>query len=324
MSIKATVIAGCLSLLLPGVSTRVMAAGDAVTPEEVPSEYGEELGLSDILIPAEKSVRLFQPRFRAQPYPESESSESSLFSNPYYEGSEPRRIRMRVLERGNQGYQVQRLQQRLIAHGFSPGRIDSVFGDRTEQSVRAFQAAMGLEVTGLADHPTWEILNRYPQALAAQENSEKETDLSGVETFPSSESSRSEALNSDSSTSDSSSSDWNDSGLQEPASDSSDSPITSRFRLPDSDTLNSGSNNVETEVKTEVEARTEVILQRGDRGSRVRVLQTRLQVQGYDPGKVDGIFGPRTQAAVIAYQESKGLDSDGRVDEMTWFRLGWE
>lgn len=40
-------------------------------------------------------------------------------------------------------------------------------------------------------------------------------------------------------------------------------------------------------------------------------VQARLNNLGYDCGPVDGINGPRTKAAVTAYQKAKGLDVDG-------------
>lgn len=40
-------------------------------------------------------------------------------------------------------------------------------------------------------------------------------------------------------------------------------------------------------------------------------LQTLLTAMGLDPGGIDGAFGPRTQAAVIAIQQQLGLTADG-------------
>ncbi|MCL6581102.1 MAG: L,D-transpeptidase family protein, partial [Firmicutes bacterium] len=48
-------------------------------------------------------------------------------------------------------------------------------------------------------------------------------------------------------------------------------------------------------------------LARGSAGPYVRELQERLQSLGFDPGPLDGIFGPRTEAAVIHFQRSRGL-----------------
>lgn len=61
---------------------------------------------------------------------------------------------------------------------------------------------------------------------------------------------------------------------------------------------------------------------KGASGSKVKTLQVRLDVKGYDPGPIDGIFGARTAAAVKSFQQYEGLKADGAVDEMTWKALG--
>jgi peptidoglycan hydrolase-like protein with peptidoglycan-binding domain len=50
---------------------------------------------------------------------------------------------------------------------------------------------------------------------------------------------------------------------------------------------------------------------------RVRDLQRRLSRLGYRPGTSDGLFGPRTQAAVLAFQRKHGLDRTGAVGSAT-------
>ncbi|NNG67269.1 LysM peptidoglycan-binding domain-containing protein [Caldanaerobacter subterraneus] len=62
-------------------------------------------------------------------------------------------------------------------------------------------------------------------------------------------------------------------------------------------------------------------LRLGDRGPFVVNLQARLKSLGFDPGPIDGIFGPKTEAAVKAYQQSRGLPPTGIVDETTWNAL---
>ena len=47
-----------------------------------------------------------------------------------------------------QGDDVAELQERLLALGFSPDRVDGVFGPSTEQAVRRFQCGVGLAVDG--------------------------------------------------------------------------------------------------------------------------------------------------------------------------------
>jgi len=51
-------------------------------------------------------------------------------------------------------------------------------------------------------------------------------------------------------------------------------------------------------------------------------VQQLLNSQGFNPGPIDGIFGPRTQNAVIAFQRSRGLVQDGIVGIKTWTALG--
>jgi peptidoglycan hydrolase-like protein with peptidoglycan-binding domain len=50
---------------------------------------------------------------------------------------------------------------------------------------------------------------------------------------------------------------------------------------------------------------------------RVRDLQRRLLRLGYRPGTRDGLYGPRTQAAVTAFQRKHGLEQDGSAGSET-------
>ncbi|GAB4471307.1 MAG: peptidoglycan-binding protein [Elainellaceae cyanobacterium] len=56
---------------------------------------------------------------------------------------------------------------------------------------------------------------------------------------------------------------------------------------------------------------TSSLLQVGDAGPAVTALQQRLAVAGYYQGTVDGTFGPQTEAAVLAFQQARGLTVDG-------------
>lgn len=65
----------------------------------------------------------------------------------------------------------------------------------------------------------------------------------------------------------------------------------------------------------------EAALSIGDRGPEVRHLQERLNAFGAEM-KVDGIYGPATHAAVIAFQAQKGLIPDGVIGPRTAAALG--
>jgi murein DD-endopeptidase MepM/ murein hydrolase activator NlpD len=58
------------------------------------------------------------------------------------------------------------------------------------------------------------------------------------------------------------------------------------------------------------------VVRQGSRGEDVKYLQTKLGITA------DGVFGPRTRAAVTAFQSSKGLTVDGIVGPRTWTVLG--
>ncbi|MFQ5554305.1 MAG: peptidoglycan-binding protein [Acidimicrobiia bacterium] len=55
------------------------------------------------------------------------------------------------------------------------------------------------------------------------------------------------------------------------------------------------------------------LVRRGASGQAVVRLQEILIELGYEPGSVDGRFGPATGAAVVSFQEDNGLDPDGLV-----------
>ena len=54
-----------------------------------------------------------------------------------------------------------------------------------------------------------------------------------------------------------------------------------------------------------------------DRIDRVKGLQRQLSWLGYEPGPVDGRYGPLTSAAVARFQDSHELPADGVVDPAT-------
>ena len=66
---------------------------------------------------------------------------------------------------------------------------------------------------------------------------------------------------------------------------------------------------------------TQPMLRTGSRGDAVRKLQELLNALGYDCGSVDGIFGSKTYAAVLAFQKANGLAADGIVGSLTWGKL---
>ena len=62
------------------------------------------------------------------------------------------------------------------------------------------------------------------------------------------------------------------------------------------------------------------VVQNGSQGHPIRTLQFLLRARGHNL-TVDGMFGPATEAAVKAFQTSKGMPADGIVSAQTWSTL---
>jgi putative chitinase len=64
------------------------------------------------------------------------------------------------------------------------------------------------------------------------------------------------------------------------------------------------------------------VMKQGSSGAEVVAVQNKLKEIGFDPNGVDGNFGPGTAAALIAFQQSKGLTPDGKAGPQTLAALG--
>jgi peptidoglycan hydrolase-like protein with peptidoglycan-binding domain len=54
----------------------------------------------------------------------------------------------------------------------------------------------------------------------------------------------------------------------------------------------------------------------------VKQAQEKLSAAGHDAGTADGKMGPKTQAALKEFQQSKGLQASGQLDQKTVAALG--
>ena len=81
----------------------------------------------------------------------------------------------RPLRKGSKGTEVIKLQERLNDLGYSVGKADGDFGNKTKAAIEQFQADNGLDVTGIADEKTQELLySEDVKGKATQTNADSE------------------------------------------------------------------------------------------------------------------------------------------------------
>ena len=60
----------------------------------------------------------------------------------------------------------------------------------------------------------------------------------------------------------------------------------------------------------------------GASSEQVKSVQKALQDKGMDPGPLDGVMGPKTMAALKAFQKDQKLPESGKLDDQTREKLG--
>jgi peptidoglycan hydrolase-like protein with peptidoglycan-binding domain len=51
--------------------------------------------------------------------------------------------------------------------------------------------------------------------------------------------------------------------------------------------------------------------------AKIRDAQTKLHADGFYNGKIDGVIGPETRSAVMAFQTKAGIPANGELDPAT-------
>ena len=226
------------------------------------------------------------------------------------------------LQNGSEGGSVRNLQQRLKELGYYSGKVDGVFGEGTEQAVRAFQQANRLTVDGKVGRQTSErlygasavrapVVTPTPRVTATpRPTATPRTDLylsvggngryvtqlqnrliqlgylggQATSTFGGATEAAVRAFQ-------------RRAGLWQ---DGKAGPDTLQAIYAASAPNASG-----------MAASIGVTLREGSVGSDVKALQNRLRELGYYTGSADGKFGPGTTDAVTRFQAVNGLKADG-------------
>lgn len=245
-----------------------------------------------------------------------------------------------------EGVDVREAQRKLLENGFNPGPVDGIFGARTDAAVRAFQKANGLVPDGVVGPLTWKRLNNaegvqpysitvdvvqksltlyrdgriekiYPVAVGSPDTPTPLGDWTitvKVENPGGPFGARWMRL----------SIDWGGYGIHGTDEPSSIGQAVSHgcVRMYNQDVIEVYDRvQIGTVVRVIGNAYTGRLLSEGTSGYNVAEVQRKLSVLGYYTGPVDGIFGPLTRQAVVAFQNDQGLDADGIVGPRTYVHL---
>lgn len=221
-----------------------------------------------------------------------------------------------VLSQGSTGPEVVHLQTLLMQHGFNPGPIDGIFGPMTEAAVLAFQGSKGLVQDGIVGIKTWTALGVNCITPPPPPPPQPCPTLQMGSTGPAVARLQGLLLAN---------------GFNPGPIDGIFGPKTHAAVLAFQGSrglVQDGIVGIKTWTALGVNCMTPPppqpcpTLRMGSTGSSVVRLQELLLANGFNPGPIDGIFGPKTHAAVLAFQGSKGLVQDGIVGVKTWTALG--
>ncbi|WP_242649318.1 L,D-transpeptidase family protein [Syntrophomonas wolfei] len=254
------------------------------------------------------------------------------------------------------GPDIHLMQKRLKELGYNPGVEDGIFGEQSEAALKAFQASRGLVVDGVVDPNTW-LLLEPSSSIRLQNKREGQaweqprisidvvkrrltyTSGSFKKTYPVAVGkpqtptplgnwtivqktvnpggpfgARWMRL----------SVPWGGYGIHGTNRPSSIGKAVSHgcVRMYNADVIELYDRTpLGTPVNIFGKANTGRVLSRGDQGSDVKEVQRMLRTLGYYRVKPDGKFGPKTEAAVIAFQRDNQLIADGIVGPYTHHAL---
>lgn len=237
---------------------------------------------------------------------------------------------------GSTGPAVTALQEALIAAGISvPGGADGIFGPATEKAVAEFQRRNGLYINGRVDEKTAAKLGTASGGAAPSASAASAGSSSGLVGLT--VGSRGDAVRTVQKA-------LMDAGIYVPGGvDGVYGPATksavSNYQRWNGLTVtgtvtqavvkalgltgSSGSGGSSTPAPARSSTGNALVgLKIGATGDKVRALQQGLLAAGIDVyGGADGLFGPATHRALVAYQKANGLTANGVVDDATAAKL---
>lgn len=244
---------------------------------------------------------------------------------------------------GARGGQVLKVQEELYAQGYLENEGDGQYGSKTAAAVSAFQQANGLEVTGVADEETIDMLLNGPAAalrraqerliglgyLTGKADGEMGAATSGALGIFQRDNGLSITGELDEAT---------EAALLGEDAEPATRIQAAQLRLIELGYLNGeadgnyGAQSREAMIAFQKangleptgvgdEATLDILMTDKAVGDETRMVQARLIRLGYLAGKADGIFGAKSAAALKKFQQLHGLEATGEIDDATIEKL---
>jgi peptidoglycan hydrolase-like protein with peptidoglycan-binding domain/LysM repeat protein len=229
-----------------------------------------------------------------------------------------------TLKNGSSGAAVTQMQQALKNAGFDPGAVDGQFGPNTERALKAFQSANGLVADGICGPLTWAKLGTSATKPATPPpTTPPPATIPPATNCPTLKNGSSGAAVTQ---------------MQQLLKNAGFSPgtIDGQFGPNTAAALKKfqAAKGLEADgicgpktwaalstANAASIASSNPVLKNGSSGAAVTQMQQILKSAGFDPGAIDGQFGPNTAAALKKFQAANGLAADGICGPQTWKAL---
>ena len=189
-----------------------------------------------------------------------------------------------LIKKGASGAEVNKIQSRLRKLGYFPEKPSGFFGNLTEEAVKKFQKAKGLNADGIVGVKTHSLLFETVPAV----NYNPDSRASKLPATPV--------------------------RLKVPALP----PSSHRSnRIAAGARFKPQSRGKVTDQTSKSYLFSAQVFRKGDRGQGIKMLQEELKRRGFYPGEVDGIYGEYTEKAVRQLQIHHNLPVDGIVGSQT-------
>ncbi|MDY6784268.1 MAG: peptidoglycan-binding domain-containing protein [Cyanobacteriota bacterium] len=229
-----------------------------------------------------------------------------------------------LLQHGDRNPQVTRVQKRLQELNFFEEDPTGYFGEVTTEAVKEFQRDRQIAADGIVGSETEAALFEAKTAQTSDDPFNTDGFLASPTSKASEESPKSEkgenaiAARTPESASPSSSQNEQTSAFEETGFKSENLELNDESETVENSALDNGQIEAPGALAERVAAREQpTLLKPGARGESVKHLQEKLEQTGFAPGEIDGIYGPQTKKAVIAFQRSRGLFVDGIAGQQT-------